>query len=98
MIYIPTHPHTWGTTNNIVEESDYSIRACHCGAIKINDELIFIATAGVITVIETICKDCGGTGEVSKTEAVYPGEPHMADVGSEPCHCQIKEDDHDAQD
>jgi len=34
---------------------------------------------------EEVCETCGGTGEVSAMEAVYPGEPHMADVGTQPC-------------
>lgn len=42
------------------------------------------------------CQTCGGTGEVSKMEAVYPGEPHMADVGTQPCpDCQNNEPDDD---
>lgn len=45
---------------------------------------------------ETECETCGGTGEVSAMEAVYPGEPHMADVGSRPCpDCKHKEEDYD---
>lgn len=39
------------------------------------------------------CETCGGTGEVSAMEAVYPGEPHMADVGSRRCpDCQDNND------
>lgn len=34
---------------------------------------------------DEVCATCGGTGEVSRMEAVYPGEPHMADVGIGPC-------------
>ena len=42
------------------------------------------------------CQTCGGTGEVSKMEAVYPCEPHMADVGTQPCpDCQNSEPDDD---
>lgn len=32
-----------------------------------------------------LCRTCGGTGEVSKMEQVYAGEPHMADIGTESC-------------
>jgi len=32
-----------------------------------------------------VCETCGGTGEVSCMEAVYPGEPHMAPIGTQPC-------------
>lgn len=38
---------------------------------------------------EEVCELCGGKNglheEVSTMEAVYPGEPHMADIGSAPC-------------
>lgn len=41
-----------------------------------------------------ICKTCGDTGEVAVDEAVYPGEGHMASVGSRPCpDCKGEEDD-----
>ena len=43
---------------------------------------------------EEVCATCGGTGEVSAMERVYPGEPHMADVGSRPCpDCRSARDD-----
>lgn len=42
---------------------------------------------------EDICPDCDGTGEVDCMETVYPGEPHMAMVGSRKCDCQINEDE-----
>ena len=31
------------------------------------------------------CEDCNGIGEVHTMEQVWPGEPHMAPVGSETC-------------
>lgn len=31
------------------------------------------------------CDTCGGSGEVSTMEAVYPGESHTADIGSQSC-------------
>jgi DnaJ-class molecular chaperone len=34
---------------------------------------------------EKVCETCGGEGVISKMEAVYPGEPHMADIGEQPC-------------
>ena len=45
------------------------------------------------------CGMCGGSGEVSTMEAVYPGEAHMADVGTAPCpECRpAKDDDYDDQ-
>lgn len=46
---------------------------------------------------EDWCLDCEGTGEVSRMEAVYPGEPHMADIGTQKCHCQINEPDHEQE-
>jgi hypothetical protein len=46
------------------------------------------------------CGMCGGTGEIATMERVYAGEPHMADVGSEPCpNCKRSpdEDEYDGQ-
>lgn len=44
------------------------------------------------------CEDCQDTGEVSCIDYVYNGEPHMADVGTRLCHCQVRdEDDYDDQ-
>jgi len=42
-----------------------------------------------------ICEDCWGTGEVTTMEKVYPGEEHMAPIGSQPCHCQRRDDESD---
>lgn len=40
------------------------------------------------------CETCGGTGEVGTMEQVYPGEPHMANVGTENCpDCNSSEPD-----
>lgn len=45
---------------------------------------------------EEECETCGGTGEVSCMERVYPNEPHMADIGTEPCpDCQSRDEDYD---
>jgi hypothetical protein len=41
---------------------------------------------------EEVCELCGGTGEVTTSEQVYPGEPHMADIGTRKCICQLKEE------
>lgn len=41
--------------------------------------------------VEDVCAECGGTGEVSVMEAVYPGEPHMADIGTQKCPCQRRD-------
>ena len=39
-----------------------------------------------------VCEECGGTGRISIMSPVYPGEPHMADLGdSRPCICQSSE-------
>lgn len=40
-----------------------------------------------------VCPICGGSGEVSIMEAVYPGEPHMAYIGTRQCECQLIEED-----
>lgn len=42
---------------------------------------------------EDICPDCGGSGEVTTMEQVYANEPHMAPIGTRPCHCQSKQYD-----
>lgn len=39
---------------------------------------------------EKECEICGGTGEVSSMEQVWADEPHMADVGTRKCICQIE--------
>lgn len=47
---------------------------------------------------EEVCEHCGGTGEVSVMEQLYPHEPHMADVGSQTCICKLRDpDDYDDQ-
>jgi hypothetical protein len=44
------------------------------------------------------CPECNGTGEVSQMEYVYPGEPHMADTGTRPCICKLRDpDDYDEE-
>lgn len=43
--------------------------------------------------VDEVCAECLGTGEVTTMEYVYPGEPHMAPIGTKPCLCQIKEPD-----
>jgi len=47
---------------------------------------------------DEVCAYCLGSGEVSVMEQVYPGEPHMADVGTAKCTCQIQEHDGDGDD
>lgn len=48
---------------------------------------------------EDVCSTCGGSGEVSTMEAVYPGEPHMAPVGTSPCpDCRPGPDNDENQD
>ena len=41
--------------------------------------------------LEEPCSVCGGTGEVEVMERVYPGEPHIAPIGSQKCMCILKE-------
>lgn len=38
---------------------------------------------------EEVCEYCLGEGEVSVDEAVYPGEPHMASIGTQKCICKL---------
>lgn len=42
---------------------------------------------------EEECVYCNGTGIVDAVEAVYPGEPHQAHVGSRQCVCQMGDED-----
>lgn len=45
---------------------------------------------------DEVCEECGGSGFVSKMEAVYPNEPYMADIGEEPCpKCSYQRSDDD---
>lgn len=37
---------------------------------------------------ENVCAYCLGTGEVTTMETVYPGESHVAPIGTETCACQ----------
>lgn len=41
----------------------------------------------------SLCVECGGTGKVPRMEAVYPNEPHMADVGEQKCICTLDTED-----
>ncbi len=42
----------------------------------------------------TVCEMCEGTGEVSQSAQVYPGEPHTADIETAPCpECQLGDQD-----
>lgn len=43
--------------------------------------------------VDEVCEICDGTGKVSQSEQVYPGEPHMADIGEATCECSINDDD-----
>lgn len=40
--------------------------------------------------IDPVCEFCGGEGEVTTMEYVYPGEPHMAPIGTRTCICKLK--------
>lgn len=46
------------------------------------------------------CETCQDTGEVDAMESVYPGEPHMANIGTDRCpDCNCPdEDDYDEDD
>lgn len=37
-----------------------------------------------------VCEFCGGSGEVETMEYVYPGEPHMAPIGTQKCVCKVE--------
>lgn len=40
--------------------------------------------------VERVCAECLGEGTVTTMEAVYPGEPHMAPIGTKVCICRSK--------
>ena len=42
---------------------------------------------------EKVCEFCGGTGEVTTMEQVYPNEPHYAPIGTAKCICQLDDCD-----
>lgn len=46
---------------------------------------------------EPVCEHCGGTGEVTVDEQVYPGEPHTAPIGTRKCICQVSEPEYDRE-
>lgn len=61
----------------------------------IRERMEVVATKA-IEMAKDYCETCGNTGEVRTMEAVYPGEPHMADVGTGPCpDCRPGGDDDD---
>lgn len=40
-----------------------------------------------------VCPECGGTGEVTVMEQVWPNEPYTADVGTQACICTLQDRD-----
>ncbi len=42
-------------------------------------------------IAEETCELCGGEGEITTMEQVWPGEPHYAPIGTQRCLCQIPE-------
>lgn len=61
--------------------------------IEENKKYIKEDFTGGIAEDNTPCPICGGTGEVTTMERVYPSEPHMAPVGTSKCECQLIEED-----
>ena len=44
--------------------------------------------------IVKVCAYCLGSGQVPSMEQVYPGEPHYANTGVQPCICvETKQDE-----
>lgn len=41
------------------------------------------------------CEFCLGMGIIDTDECVYPGEPHMAPVGTQKCLCRIDLEEYD---
>lgn len=48
--------------------------------------------------MEKECSICHGEGVVDTMEAVYPGEPHMAPIGSQPCVCVAGDNEDEYED
>jgi len=46
---------------------------------------------------ESECEDCGGTGEITVNEPVYPdaGSP-TAPIGTRKCHCRLRSNEGDS--
>lgn len=71
-------------------------KCCHA---EIEEHLVGDETATKCTSCEKICDTeevceyCLGTGETTEMERVYPGEPHMAPIGTRKCMCQLRESD-----
>ncbi len=80
-----------------ISDNDEIIRLFNCGVPTKELAMQFrVSRAHVVRLIAdheaNVCPDCGGTGEVTFYEPVYPGEPHMALVGSKRCHCQDEDE------
>ena len=41
---------------------------------------------------------CDGSGEIITMERVYPGEPHMAPIGTKICLCKKQEKEYEPED
>lgn len=90
--YIPTE----SEVKKIVEEE--ALSNC-CSAKIINEDICSDCKEHCSP---DICEICGGINgkheEISTMEAVYPNEPHMADIGSSPCPNSLRDpDDSDDQ-
>lgn len=62
---------------------------------------VFMAPEGEYQIVDddyTVCEFCGNTREIVTSEQVYPGEPHMADIGTRVCSCAKDQHDDDRQD
>lgn len=60
--------------------------------IKKQHDLIFDSILDMFSE-GTECSICDGEGEIPIMSRVYANEPHMADLDTEPCICQIHEPD-----
>lgn len=73
-------------TNVIQDAEKYEIdeAVAICKAANINESNV----PNQVLVPIDVCAYCLGTGEVEKMVPVYPGEPHMAGIDTEPCVCK----------
>jgi len=59
--------------------------------VDVEEEIEFRKDNGEKVVIEIVCDECYGTGEVETMEQVWADEPHMAPTGVEKCmSCQAR--------
>ncbi len=81
-------------------ETTYISKCCDAEALYIYNDVsdgYFCKKCGKTCDVDEVCAHCFGIGEVEVMERVYPGEPHMAPIGTQLCLCKvIEKNDRDA--